>query len=58
MLVSDGVTEYGTTWIINEIEKWKYESPQKLSQRIASMATEKASDGKHDDITVVSLLVS
>ncbi len=52
VIVSDGVTNHSTDWIINEIENFNHSNPDVLAQKIAGTVCDK-SRGKHrDDITV------
>ncbi len=53
VMVSDGVTNYQTDWIKNEIESFNRSDPDILAQKIAGTVCDKSHGEKRDDITVV-----
>ena len=57
LLVSDGVAESGTEWLIEEVKNWQNESPSHFSEHIALEARRRHKEGKPDDITVIAAVV-
>ena len=57
-MMSDGVNNEGTDWIVNEIENFEIGSAKELAERIALMAKRRRSDGHTDDITVMVALLN
>lgn len=53
VMVSDGVTNYKTDWIIEEIENFNHSNPDVLAQKIAGTVCDKSRGDRRDDITVV-----
>lgn len=58
VMMSDGVNNEGTDWIVNEIENFEIGSAKELAERIALMAKRRRSDGHTDDITVMVALLN
>lgn len=57
VMMSDGVTNEGTDWIIAEVESFCDCTAKQLANRIADSAKRRRTDGHEDDITVmVSIL--
>lgn len=53
VMMSDGVTNDGTDWIISETEAFSEYSAKRLANRIAECAKRRRTDGHEDDITVL-----
>ena len=53
VMVSDGVTNGKTDWIISEIEQFNKSNPDILAQKIAGTVCDKSHGERRDDITVV-----
>ncbi|MBR3589342.1 MAG: SpoIIE family protein phosphatase [Clostridia bacterium] len=53
VMVSDGVTNGKTDWIISEIEQFNKSNPDILAQKIAGTVCDKNQVERRDDITVV-----
>ena len=58
VMVSDGVTAFGTEWIENEIENYLRNDAENLARKIAMKAVEKSMKTTQDDITVVVGILS
>ena len=58
VMVSDGVTVFGTDWIESEIEKYLRSDAENLARKIAMKAVEKSVKATQDDITVVVGILS
>lgn len=52
VMVSDGVTNGSTQWIMDEIEKFNLSNPELLAQKIAGIVCDKSKGERRDDITV------
>ena len=57
LLLSDGAVNDGTDWICAELEAFKGENAQQLSEKIAHSARRRRTDGHEDDITVVAAIL-
>lgn len=53
VMVSDGVTNGKTDWIIKEIEEFNRSNPDILAQKIAAGVCDKSQGERRDDITVM-----
>ncbi len=53
VMVSDGVTNGKTDWIVKEIENFNHSNPDVLAQKIAGTVCDKSHGERRDDITVV-----
>ena len=58
VMMSDGVTAYGTDWIEKEIESFVQSNPNFLARRIANKAIERSDKYSRDDITVAVMILS
>lgn len=57
VLLSDGATANGTKWIKDELERYDG-SAQELSDRLCTLAQNRYSDSRADDITVITAIIS
>ena len=57
LLVSDGVTDSGTEWILKELDEFDGDSAQRLAEHIAAKARRRHENGRLDDITVMAMIV-
>lgn len=55
VMISDGATATGDSWIEDTILNWKTDSMTDLSKEIVAESKERRSDGYDDDITVVAI---
>ena len=53
VMVSDGVTNGKTDWIVKEIEEFNRSNPDILAQKIAAAVCDKCQGERRDDITVM-----
>ena len=53
VMVSDGVTNGKTDWIISEIEQFNKSNPDILAQKIAGTVCDRSHGERRDDITVI-----
>ena len=53
VMVSDGVTNGKTDWIVKEIEEFNRSNPDILAQKIAATVCDKSQGERRDDITVM-----
>ena len=58
VMVSDGVTNGNTDWIISEIEQFNKSNPDILAQKIAGTVCNKNQTERRDDITVVVTIMT
>lgn len=58
VMMSDGVTAYGTDWIEKEIESFVQSNPNFLARKIANKAIERSDRYSRDDITVAVMILS
>ena len=57
LMMSDGVSDSGTQWIYDELERWGNGTAQSLAERIACEARRRRNDGHEDDITVIAAII-
>ncbi len=57
VLLSDGVTGFGTDWIEEEIENFAGDDPEKLAKDIVLYAKKNRNDGHKDDITAMVIML-
>ncbi|RGB67898.1 SpoIIE family protein phosphatase [Provencibacterium massiliense] len=57
VLVSDGVTQTGEEWVLDELERFGSENMQALCERIATLAKLRRSEVHDDDITVFAMML-
>lgn len=55
LLVSDGVTQTGEDWVLDELERFDGADMQRLCERIAALAKLRRTEQHDDDITVFAL---
>jgi len=57
LMLSDGATDAGTDWIIEELDNFRDDSAQRLAEIIASGARRRRENMRLDDITVMAMIV-
>ncbi len=57
VMMSDGVTTAGTDWILEMVADFYEDDPNIISRRIVSEAKKLRTDGKTDDISVLTIMI-
>ena len=57
VMISDGVTQTGEDWVLDELQRFEGSDMQWLCERLSSLAKLRRSEAHDDDITVFALMI-
>ncbi len=58
LMISDGMTVCGDSWLEKELEKWNEEGEKEFVKRLVKQAQFRRTDGRDDDITAIAIKIA